>query len=202
MSLNRQYLYLSSDDAQLSLGLGEAKPSERLSFAVLPAPEQASQVEAMTRSLLEQGRVSGEPLSGDSLQVTLHHLGDYAGLPPSLLGRARAAGERLRMEPFDVRFDRLGTFGARGRRIACALRGDDGVRGLYPLQRALARRMAEQGIVGDVRFTPQIPLLQVDTALPVQRVAPVQWQVCELVLVRTFLGQGRQQFEGRWPLAA
>lgn len=200
MSLSRSFLYLSSADAQLSLGLGEEKPSERLFFAVMPDAGTAAAIGALTRELAGREHLRGKPLAEERLHVTLHHLGDYAGLPPSLLARARAAAERLRMPAFEVRFDRVGTFGGRGRQLPCVLRGEEGVKGLFQLQRALARRMAEQGITGDTRFTPHLTLCYSDAALPLQRIEPVQWRVQELVLIRSFLGQTRYQLEGRWAL--
>lgn len=200
MPITRPFLYLSSADAQLSLGLGEEKPSERLFFAVMPDADAAAAIGELGRGLAGQQNLHGKRLASERLHVTLHHLGDYAGLPPSLLARARAAAERLRMEAFDVRFDRIGTFGGGRRQMPCVLRGEEGVKGLFQLQRTLARRMAEQGITGDTRFTPHLTLLYTDATLPLQRIEPVQWRVREFVLIRSFLGQTRYQFEGRWPL--
>ncbi|MFT4247577.1 MAG: RNA 2',3'-cyclic phosphodiesterase [Pseudomonas sp.] len=200
MSIAQPFLYLSSADAQLSLGLGEEKPSERLFFAVMPDARTAAAIGGLTRALAEREHLQGKPLASERLHVTLHHLGDYAGLPPSLLARARAAAERLRMPSFEVCFDRVGTFGARRRQMPCVLRGEEGVKELFQLQRTLARRMAEQGIVGDTRFTPHLTLLYTEATLPLQRIEPVQWRVQEFVLIRSFLGQTRYQLEGRWAL--
>jgi 2'-5' RNA ligase len=200
MSITQPFLYLSSADAQLSLGLGEEKPSERLFFAVMPDAATAAAITGMTDALIGQQNLHGKRLASERLHVTLHHLGDYAGLPPSLLARARAAAERLQMDAFDARFDRVGSFGGRGRQMPCVLRGEEGVKGLFQLQRTLARRMAEQGITGDTRFTPHLTLLYTDATLPLQRIEPVQWRVNEFVLIRSFLGQTRYQLEGRWSL--
>lgn len=200
MSITRSFLYLSSADAQLSLGLGEAKPSERLFFALMPDEDAVLAIGDRVRELVARERLGGKPLASERLHVTLHHLGDYAGLPPSLLARARAAADRLRMPAFEVRFDRVGSFAGRHRQLPCVLRGEDGVRGLFQLQRTLARRMAEQGLVGDSQFTPHLTLLYVDTALPLQRIEPVRWWARDIVLIRSFLGQSRYQIEGRWSL--
>lgn len=200
MSRDCQFTYLSSADAQMSLGLGEERPSERLFFAVMPDAATADTIATLAQSLLDAGVVHGKPLLRERLHVTLHHLGDYAGLPPSLLARARQAGERLSMAPFEVRFDRVGTFGGRGRQLPCVLRGEEGVRELCLLQRTLARRLAEQGIHGDTRFTPHVTLLYSEAALALQRIEPVQWRADELLLIRSFLGQTRYQIEGRWAL--
>ena len=201
MSIIRSFLYLSSADAQLSLGLGEAKPSERLFFAVMPDANTAALIGARTIELIAREHLRAQPLAHERLHVTLHHLGDYAGLPPSLLTRARAAADRVRMDAFEVRFDRIGSFGGRQRQLPCVLRGEDGVKGLFRLQRMLARRLAEQGIIGDSRFTPHLTLLYTDTVLATQRSEAVRWCAHEFVLIRSFLGQTRYQIEGRWPLA-
>lgn len=199
--MTRQFLYLSSAEAQLSLGLGEEKPSERLFFAVMPDAATAHAIGAFARGLVAEERLHGRPIDDERLHVTLHHLGDYAGLPPSLLERARRAGARLAMAPFEVCFDRVGSFGGRRKQMPCVLRGEDGVRELGLLQRTLARRMAEEGITGDQRFTPHLTLVYADTALPLRRIEAFRWRVEELVLIRSFLGQSRYQIEGRWALA-
>jgi len=49
----------------------------------------------------------GGPLSPERLHVTLHHIDDYAGLPPQVVAAVRDAAVTVRMEPFEVEFDRV-----------------------------------------------------------------------------------------------
>lgn len=110
--MKQQFLYLSSAEAQLSLGLGEEKTTERLFFAVMADASTAQRAAAIADGLLHGGQVDGRPLARERLHVTLHHLGDYAGgLPPSLVSRASQAAGRVAMDAFAVEFDRVGTFG-------------------------------------------------------------------------------------------
>lgn len=200
MSTHHPFLYPRSAEAQLSLGLGEQAPSERLFFALMPEPTIATAIAGIGAELISKHRLRTRPLSSERLHVTLHHLGDYAGLPPSLLQHAARAAARVRAEPFEVQFDRVGSFGGRAQQQPCVLRGDDGLQPLIRLQRSLLRRLAEQGITGDSRFTAHLTLLYSEEVLPWQRIAPVQWRVEDFVLIRSFLGQTRYQLEGRWPL--
>ncbi|MEA9556145.1 2'-5' RNA ligase family protein [Xanthomonas nasturtii] len=199
--MKQQFLYLSSAEAQLSLGLGEEKTTERLFFAVMADAATAVHAAGIAEGLLQSGQVDGKPLGRERLHVTLHHLGDYAGgLPPSLVSRASQAAERVAMEAFDVEFDRVVTFGGRRSQLPCVLRGEERVRGLYALQGALGRQLAHVGIAGDAQYTPHMTLLYCNQTLPQRRCDALAWTVRDFALVRSFLGQSRYQIEGRWPL--
>ncbi|MFA0922244.1 2'-5' RNA ligase family protein [Xanthomonas fragariae] len=197
----QHFLYLSSVQAQLSLGLGEEKTTERLFFAVMADAHTAERAAKIAEGLLQAGQVDGKPLGRERLHVTLHHLGDYAGgLPPSLLSRASQAAERVVLDAFDVELDRVGTFGWRRSQLPCVLRGEDRVRGLYDLQGALGRQLAHVGIAGDAQYTPHMTLLYCNQSLPQRRCDALAWTVREFALVRSFLGQSRYQIQGRWLL--
>ncbi|MEB2233714.1 RNA 2',3'-cyclic phosphodiesterase [Xanthomonas campestris pv. campestris] len=199
--MQQQFLYLSSAEAQLSLGLGEEKTTERLFFAVMADAATATQAAQIGSALLQAGLVEGKPLAPERLHVTLHHLGDYAGgLPPSLVARASQAAERVAQQAFEVEFDRVGTFGGRRSQLPCVLRGEEQVRGLYDLQGALGRQLAHVGIAGDAQYTPHMTLLYCNQSLPQRRCDPLRWTVTDFALVRSFLGQSRYQIEGRWSL--
>ncbi|MEQ7415489.1 RNA 2',3'-cyclic phosphodiesterase [Xanthomonas campestris pv. campestris] len=199
--MQQQFLYLSSAEAQLSLGLGEEKTTERLFFAVMADAATATHAAQIGSALLQAGLVEGKPLAPERLHVTLHHLGDYAGgLPPSLVARASQAAERVAQQAFEVEFDRVGTFGGRRSQLPCVLRGEEQVRGLYDLQGALGRQLAHVGIAGDAQYTPHMTLLYCNQSLPQRRCDPLRWNVTDFALVRSFLGQSRYQIEGRWSL--
>ncbi|WDJ99474.1 RNA 2',3'-cyclic phosphodiesterase [Xanthomonas campestris pv. incanae] len=199
--MQQQFLYLSSAEAQLSLGLGEEKTTERLFFAVMTDAATATHAAQIGSALLQAGLVEGKPLAPERLHVTLHHLGDYAGgLPPSLVARASQAAERVAQHPFEVEFDRVGTFGGRRSKLPCVLRGEEQVRGLYDLQGALGRQLAHVGIAGDAQYTPHMTLLYCNQSLPQRRCDLLRWTVTDFALVRSFLGQSRYQIEGRWSL--
>lgn len=191
--------YLPSTEAQLSLGLGSDIPTERLFFAVLPDAAMAARIAELAEGLREEHGLTGHPLARERLHITLHHLGDYAGLPPSLLAKVQQAASRVRMPEFEVCFDQVGSF-AGNRQNPFVLRSDHGTELLHGLHQELARCLQGVGGKPDPRFTPHMTLLYDKRRMPIQPVQPLRWFVREFVLIRSFLGQTRYQLEGRWPL--
>lgn len=200
--MNRQFLYLSSAEAQLSLGFGEARPTERLFFALLP-PVAVGEAAHATAHTLRDELPGARLVSRERLHVTLHYLGEYAGLPPSLLARAQRAAQALRIAPFALAFDRVGSFGGQRReRPGVALGDAAGTAGAHELHRRLALALAQEGLSGDARFTPHMTLLYAPRGVPERALAtPLAWQVDALVLLRSVRGEPRYREEGRWPLA-
>lgn len=60
--MKQQFLYLSSAEAQLSLGLGEEKTTERLFFAVMADAPTAEHAARIADGLLRGGHAEGKPL--------------------------------------------------------------------------------------------------------------------------------------------
>lgn len=191
--------FLPSDQAQLSLGIGSDIPTERLFFAVLPDPLTAERVAELAEGLRDEHGLEGHPLACERLHITLHHVGDYAGLPPSLLAKMRQAAGRVRMPEFEVCFDQVGSF-AGNRQNPFVLRSEYGAELLTGLHEELARCLQGVGGKTDPRFTPHMTLLYDKRRMPIQPVQPLRWFVREFVLIRSFLGQSRYQLEGRWQL--
>jgi len=200
--MSRQFLYLSSAEAQLSLGFGDARPTERLFFALLPPPDVAAAAHALAGGLCA-GLPQARRLAAGRLHVTLHYLGEYAGLPPSLPARAARAAQDLAMAPTQLGFDRLGSFGGQRRERPGVLLGQgEGIAGVVALQRRLGEALLRQGLPADTRFTPHMTLWYDRAALPEQAVAPLRWQVEDICLLRSVRGEAVYREEGRWPLRA
>jgi 2'-5' RNA ligase len=201
--MNRQFLYLSSAEAQLSLGFGDARPTERLFFALLPPATVADAAHAAAEALRDE-LPGARLIARERLHVTLHYLGEYAGLPPSLLARAQRAAQALRIAPFALAFDRVGSFGGQRReRPGVALGDAAGTAGAHALHRHLALALAQEGLSGDARFTPHMTLLYAPRGVTERPLAaPLAWEVGDLALLRSVRGEARYREEGRWPLRA
>ncbi len=150
--------FIPSAEAQLSLGLGSDIPTERLFFAVMPDPATAWRIAELAEGLRAEHGLDGRPLARERLHVTLHHLGDYAGLPPSLLAKVQQAAARVRMPEFEVCFDEVGSF-AGGRQHPFVLRSEHGADLLQGLHQELARCLQVIGSRPDPGFTPHLTLL-------------------------------------------
>ncbi|HYG05481.1 MAG TPA: RNA 2',3'-cyclic phosphodiesterase [Stenotrophomonas sp.] len=199
--MKRHFLFLSSAEAQLSLGFGDARPLERLFFALCPPPAVADAAHAAAQSLRAQ-LPSARAVSRERLHVTLHYLGEYAGLPPALLAGAQRAAQSLRVAPFALAFDRIGSFGGQRREHPLIALGEGaGIAGVTALYRELAQALAREGIGRVAAFTPHLTLLYDRQGLTPQPLpAPLAWQVDSLSLLRSVRGEALYREEGRWPL--
>lgn len=189
----------------MSLGeLAPQPPSDRLFFAVYPDANAAQRIVELVEAVRAKHHMRGNPLRLDRLHVTLHHLGDYAGLPESLIAAASAAAARMAMAPFAVDFDLLASFTGRARKRPCVLRGggEDANAPLFAFQRALGEQLRTAGLGRHVerRFTPHVTLLYDERALAPEPVPPVGWYVRDFVLIHSLLGKTEHRVLGRWSL--
>jgi len=179
-------------------------PSNRLFFAVLPDAAATAQASAITDALFSAHGLSGRRLDGKRLHISLHHLGDYAGLPVELLARAQAVGDGLRHAPVAIRFDRAGSFVRRHRTLPLVLRGGGQVIPLIAFQHALGLAMARQGFrhAPSSHYTPHMTLFYDQRYVAACEVPAVEWTARDFVLIRSLIGKSRYEVMGRWPLDA
>jgi 2'-5' RNA ligase len=178
-------------------------PTDRLFFAVLPDAAATAQAVAVTDTLFGAHSLSGKRLAPRRLHVTLHHVGDFAGLPVDVTARAQAAGDALRHAPVSIRFDRAGSFVRRHRTLPLVLRGGGRVIPLIAFQHALGQAMARQGFrhAPSSHYTPHMTLLYDPRYVEAGAVTPVEWTAREFVLIRSLIGKARYEVMGRWDLA-
>lgn len=193
----------ASAAGQMGFGdFGSSQPTDRLFFALFPDDAAAARIADIAQSLRSQHGLRGKPLRTDRLHVTLHHLGDYAGVPDDLVAKAGEAAARVDMPAFEAVFDSASSFSRQPRNRPFVLRGEAGVAALLDLQSALGRSMAACGIgrLVEYKFTPHVTLLYDDRSVAAEPIEPVAWTVREFVLVRSLLGKTEHRILGRWPL--
>ncbi|MEO6968663.1 MAG: 2'-5' RNA ligase family protein [Rhodanobacteraceae bacterium] len=177
--------------------------TDRFFFAVFPAPDSAARIAALAQTLRRQHGLRGKPLAAARLHVTLHHLGDYAGLPPTLVASAEAAAARVNLPAFDVAFDSASSFAGRSRQRPLVLRcKETDMASLWALQRMLGEGMAATGLSRHVErtFVPHVTLAYDDKLLTPTPIERIGWTVRDFVLVRSLIGRGEYRALGRWPL--
>jgi RNA 2',3'-cyclic 3'-phosphodiesterase len=193
----------TSTSPQLSLaGLVENRPTDRLFFALFPDADAAGRIARLAQSLRGEHGLHGRPHDAARLHVTLHHLGDYAGVPQHLVDKARRAAAQLSMPEFEVAFDSVSSFSGRPGNRPFVLRGDLGVASLVAMQAALGESMKAAGLAEWTKgsFTPHVTLLYDDLGVAPQAIEPIRWTAREFVLVHSELGRTRHHAVGRWPL--
>jgi RNA 2',3'-cyclic 3'-phosphodiesterase len=189
--------------AQLTLGGIEAPaPTDRLFFAVFPDPVAAADITHLAQTLRHQHALHGNPVSKERLHVTLHFLGDYVGLPQSLLAAAKTAAGRVGAMEFDVAFDKVSSFRGRPRKHPLILGGGEDLRLLHVFQKRLGEHLAQAGLGRLLahQFVPHVTLLYADKELRSRSVEPIRWRVCEFALVHSLLGRTEHRVLERWPL--
>ena len=176
-----------------------APPTDRLFFAILPDPAAAASIASLAQRLRGEHGLKGKPLPAERLHVTLHFLGDHPGLPRDLVARAGEAAATVDMPPFEIRFDRAGSF-SRPRHLPFVLRGSDGVAGLAAFHQMLGATLRKAGLpLGPpASFTPHVTLLYDDRRVAEQPVEPIVWTAREFVLVDSLIGQGVHRPLARW----
>lgn len=182
-----------------------ARPTDRLFFAVFPAPDAAGRIAQLAQTLRDNHGLQGHALKTERFHITLHHVGDHVGLPNDVVRAACQALDTVTLPPFEVSFDRVASFSGNPSKRPFVLRGDDAqLAALNACQQALGVAMKRAGLGRwvDARFTPHVTLLYDTRLMPEQAVEPVSWRADRIVLVHSLLGQTRHVPLHTWMLRA
>lgn len=172
-------------------GFDVAVAADRLFLAVFPDASYAARFETFAARHLAARRMGGKPVEASRLHVTLFHLGDYTALPPGLIAQAAEALARLEMEPFNIRFDQIGSFNNRSSHGDFVLTSSGGNDALHALRQQLAAHLNAAALTQFTRgsFTPHMTLAYNRQAVPFQPIDPVVWPAHDVVLVHSLLGK-------------
>lgn len=175
--------------------------TDRLFFAIFPDPAAALEIAKRVDAFRFVRQFDGRPLRPERFHITLHHLGDYAGVRKDIVAMATEAAETITAAPFEVTFDRAGSFRS-DRNSPFVLQGDDGVESVKAFQRELGLAMARAGLGKWVArsFTPHVTMLYDMKPVAAQTVAPVRWTVGGFTLVHSRLGRTEHVRLGDWAL--
>ena len=184
----------------------EPELTDRIFFAVMPDGAAIAGINLLAAELAARHGMRGRPVADAKLHATLCNLGDFPGVPASLVARAgqAAASVAAATPAFDVAFDTAQTFVNRSRNRPFVLTGGDGVAGLKALYKDLAQALLKAGIAGNPpSYTPHITLLYDDVTAAPEPVPAIRWTVRELVLLHSRIGQNQPAYStlARWPLA-
>ena len=190
---------------QLALtGFEAPRPtSDRLFFAILPDAQAIARIDRLVHELSEEHALRGKPLGRERFHVSLHHVGDFAGLPQDVVDAACALAETVTTTaPFELRFDRVASFTRKSHNMPLVLLGDAAVLALTGFQHALAAAMAGAGLgrAAGSHFNPHLTLLYDDRRVAERAIEPIGWTAGEFVLVRSLIGRSRHELLARLPL--
>lgn len=179
------------------------EPTDRLFFAIFPDADAAARIATLAWRLRGEHGLQGKLIEKGRLHVTLHHLGDFVGVPRDIVARAGEAAATVAMPPFEITFNRAMSFSGRPDNRPFVLLGDDGLAALKAFQRTLGTAMEKAGLKlfkADANYTPHVTLLYGDLLVAEQAVETVAWAAREFVLVHSLLGQSVHVPLARWAL--
>lgn len=178
-------------------------PTDRLFFAIFPEMGAARRIAKLVRGFgLEHG-LSGAFLAAERLHISLHHVGDFAGLPQGTLAMAGKAGSAAAAvtPAFEVEFDQVESFRGGPDNHPFVLSGNHGIIALSAFCKTLGGAMEKTGFkLLATSYKPHITLLYSDGHIARQQVAPITWTAREFVLVRSLLGRKQYIVLARWSL--
>lgn len=175
-------------------------PTDRLFFAIFPDADTAARIARLARQFCDRHELKGPPLEAERFHITLHHLGDYVGVPRGTVAAAVESAQAVSTAPFDLVFDRVASFQGRPGNRPLILRGGGGVAALAAFQRDLGVAMTKGGLgrKAERNFTPHMTLLYDDHEIDEPLAEPIGWTAREFVLVHSLLGQTRHIPLARW----
>jgi RNA 2',3'-cyclic 3'-phosphodiesterase len=160
-----------------------------LFFALWPGEEVRAGIAAEARQLKHDHAPQGRWFDPRRYHVTMRYLGAHAALPPHLVSVALAAGDAVRVPPFDLTLDIAGSFANKSVPWWLGCKADSA--GVGALSNAIADAFRAQGahVAGSTRIVPHVTVLRdADRALPATPIAPIQWPVDAFVLIDSLLG--------------
>lgn len=170
-----------------------------LFFALFPDEDSAQKLESLAEELRVAHHLKGRPFLADHFHLSLQNLGAYDVAVVDAAGRAAVS---LQAAPFAVSFSNVESFDTKSDQFPLVLTCDEGCEKLDGLHRDLAVALKYEGLGRFARFafTPHVTLLYADRPAPAHPVAPIGWQVKEVALVVSHVGETRYDFLGLWSL--
>ena len=164
----------------------------------------ASAREAIVRLQNELGArhgLRGYRIKPHNLHISLHGL-DADTLSPSTLQAACNAAAAIKFEPFELTFDRAGSFATKSERKPFVLFSTINLAPLRIFHRALRVALKEHGVgqFTHSTFTPHLTLFWDPRLIEPHAIPPISWSATEFVLVHSIVGRSHHEVIGRWPL--
>lgn len=112
------------------------------------------------------------------------------------------AAPAVSLAPFEIGFDRIGSFTSKRKTRPLVLRAGRDSAALTMLHRAVGEALTRAGLGRWVRphFTPHITLLYDRRLVDEHPIESLGWTVTDFVFVHSLLGQGVHNHLARWPL--
>lgn len=134
----------------------------------------------------------------ENLHISVLPIWEGEIIPENLVEMTSARVQAIDGKPFLFRFDKVTSFSLKEGYCIVLTQTREAFE-LYNLRRKFAERFAGKSSVESSK--PHVTLLRGgDVFIEQQLTEPICWTAREFVLIHSFIGQGRQEIVGRWPL--
>jgi 2'-5' RNA ligase len=170
----------------------------RLFFALEPDDRARARIAAFAASL-RQSEGGGGWSEPASFHITLAYLGSWEAYPEAAATRAIAAVRGVSAVPFNVRLERLDSFG--GSRSPWILAAAASLP-LRALAADLRDRLVAAGVAHDPKpFVPHLTVRRAREPAPARTVPPIEWVAGDFLLLHSQDGDPAYHTLARYPLA-
>jgi len=169
----------------------------RFFLAVKPDAAAIEQANEVTLRLMRENGLVGTPLKPKNLHISLPMVWEGAEFPNDIAETVSARVQAVRMPPFEIILDMAMSF-RQPKRYVLVLGTTRSIANLYGLNRQLVTASGSKARGSS--FNPHMTLLYADRPVEKQPVEPVRWMAGEFVLIHSYVGLGRHETVGRWPL--
>ncbi len=179
-------------------------PPYDLFFALQPDEDARIEITKLGQDFIRSHGFRGKLVDEARYHVTTLFVGDSRAFSESAIQNMvqAASAAALSTEMFRMEFDHIGGFGSRGRLSPLVLNHHQENPFFFDLAHRLHTELLRRGVRAQKNPSSKLHLTlcyreQFVEATPV---APVGWQVKELVLIKSLLGKGQHIQLGKWPL--
>ncbi len=188
----------------LELGLREgieppSAPNEAMFFAFMPEPAFSDRLLDFGRRTALRANFAGTLMNRARLHMSLHPFVARGGQWEAQLEAADRAVRRMKAGPIRIALDGVSTFNSShgGKCLVLTVGGDEVTSYYRELGEALVWERLPRG---DAAFRPHVTLVRGHGFIEDGPVADLGWTAREVVLIRSFHGEGRYDILGRWPM--
>ena len=171
----------------------------RLCFAAIPTPDEAAAWRARLQDAGVPARLGRSLLAIGNWHQSLS--GVHVDPDASTLQRLLRAGESIAADAMTLQFNRVGWSQGQKGQIHCTLHARGRPSGFGALLSAVQQALGAQQLGDDESHRPHITLSYSTFALhPTTAIAPIDWTVRDVVLLKGHGDPYRYDVLGRWPL--
>ena len=177
---------------------------DSLFFCVFPDAAACEAIAVESDGLRVEHSLTGRALEASRLHLTLHYLGQHAGLRQDIVEAACTAAAQVSQSPFGVTLAHASSFGNGQDRRPCVLLCPEERPPVHALWRELGTRLMAAGLGRSLerQFTPHVTLLYDTHVLQPQAIDPIHWQVRDFALVHSVVGRAEYRVLKSWSLAS